>query len=108
MPVGPAWLVVPIFFAVASLGFVLGPATALALDAVPQAAGTGSAVLGASQFGLAAVVSPLVSAREGHSAVPMAVTIAVLATIAAGFCALLGRAARRADVPEAELQPART
>ncbi|MEU7478230.1 multidrug effflux MFS transporter [Lentzea sp. NPDC042327] len=108
LPIGAGWLVVPIFFAVASLGFVLGPATALALDAVPQAAGTGSAVLGASQFGLAAVVSPLVSAGEGHSTWPMAVTIAVLATIAAGFCALLRRAPRQVDAPEVDRLPVRT
>ncbi len=36
-------------------------ATALALGAVPQIAGSASAVLGALQFGLAALVSPLVS-----------------------------------------------
>jgi MFS transporter, DHA1 family, multidrug resistance protein len=76
LPVSVAWLPVPIFLAVSSLGFILGPATAIALDAVPRAAGTGSAVLGAAQFGLAALISPLVSLGDGHSAVPMANTIA--------------------------------
>ncbi|WP_255621071.1 hypothetical protein [Pseudonocardia sp. DSM 110487] len=33
----------------------------MALNAVPGAVGAGSAVLGAAQFGLAALVSPLVS-----------------------------------------------
>ncbi|WP_414941820.1 multidrug effflux MFS transporter [Amycolatopsis sp. cmx-11-51] len=84
LPISVAWLPVPIFFAVSSLGFILGPATAIALDAVPGAAGTGSAVLGAAQFGLAAVVSPLVGMGDGHTA--MAVTIAVLAAIAAVSC----------------------
>ncbi|GHH30858.1 multidrug effflux MFS transporter [Lentzea cavernae] len=82
LPISAAWLIVPIFFAVSSLGFVLGPATALALDAVPGAAGTGSAVLGAAQFGLGAAVSPLVSVGSEHSALPMAVIIAVLACVA--------------------------
>ncbi|MFD5092373.1 multidrug effflux MFS transporter [Amycolatopsis thailandensis] len=86
LPISVALLPVPIFFAVSALGFILGPATAIALDAVPGAAGTGSAVLGATQFGLAAVVSPLVSVGDGHSAVPMAITIAVLAVIAAIPC----------------------
>ncbi|GGM87180.1 Bcr/CflA family drug resistance efflux transporter [Lentzea pudingi] len=96
LPISAAWLMVPIFFAVASLGFVLGPATALALDAVPGAAGTGSAVLGAAQFGLGAAVSPLVSVGSAHSALPMAILIAVLAAIA--VCASRLLASR--DVPE--------
>ncbi|MFE1206996.1 multidrug effflux MFS transporter [Streptomyces sp. NPDC058762] len=87
-PTGPAWLAVPLFFAVTSLGFILGPATALALGAVPAAAGTGSAVLGAGQFGLAALATPLVSIAGPHSAVPMAITIAVLAALASASYAL--------------------
>lgn len=83
LPIGATWLPVPIFFAVSSLGFVLGPATGIALDAVPGAAGTGSAVLGAAQFGLGALISPLVSLGDGRSAIPMAVTIAALAVVAA-------------------------
>jgi hypothetical protein len=49
---------------------------AIALDTVPRAVGTGSAVLGAAQFGLAALISPVVGLGNGHSAVPMAITIA--------------------------------
>ncbi len=102
LPISAAWLVVPIFFAVASLGFILGPATALALDAVPGAVGTGSAVLGAAQFGIGAAVSPLVSVGSGHSALPMAITIAVLAAIAAGASRLLVARAPEADATVAE------
>ncbi|MDX3658961.1 multidrug effflux MFS transporter [Streptomyces sp. ID05-26A] len=98
LPISAAWLMVPIFFAVASLGFVLGPATALALDAVPGAAGTGSAVLGAAQFGLGAAVSPLVSVGSTHSALPMAILIAVLAAIA--VCASRLLAGRDVPAPE--------
>ncbi len=76
------WLTVPILVAVASLGLVLGNATSLALAAVPHAAGTGSAILGALQFGLGALVSPLVGLRGERSALPMAVIMVVAATIA--------------------------
>lgn len=74
--------VVPIFFAVASVGFVLGNATALALGAVPKAAGSASAVLGAAQFALAALVSPLVTIAGEDTALPLAITMFVAALIA--------------------------
>ncbi|WP_394619679.1 multidrug effflux MFS transporter [Lentzea sp. JNUCC 0626] len=89
LPISPIWLVAPIFFVISSLGFVMGSATALALDAVPGAAGTGSAVLGAAQFGFGAAISPLVSVGTGHSALPMAIVIAVLAVLANGAFSLL-------------------
>ncbi|MGV0814898.1 multidrug effflux MFS transporter [Mycolicibacterium boenickei] len=73
--------------AVASLGLVAANATSLALDEVRHAAGTGSAVLGALQFGLAAVVSPIVGIGGDHTALPMAVAMVVSATI--GAAALL-------------------
>jgi DHA1 family bicyclomycin/chloramphenicol resistance-like MFS transporter len=80
-----AWLPVPIFAAITSLGLVLGTSTAIALGAVTGAAGTASAVLGAAQFLLAAVVTPLVGLAGETSAVPMAAvmtTAAVLALVA--------------------------
>ncbi|GAA1466180.1 multidrug effflux MFS transporter [Microbacterium thalassium] len=86
------WMAVPIFVAVSSLGFVMGPATALALAAVPTAVGTGSAVLGAGQFGLGALVSPLVSLEVGNATLPLAIVMLVLALLA-GAAHLAGRAA---------------
>lgn len=91
-----AWIPVPIFVAVTSLGLVLGNATALALAAVPRRSGTGSAILGALQFGLAAAVSPLVSLGGEHTALPLAivmVSVGVIALVAfviagAGRCQL--------------------
>ena len=80
-----AWLPVPIFAAITSLGLVLGTSTAIALGAVTGAAGTASAVLGAAQFLLAAAVTPLVGLAGETSALPMAVvmsTAAVLALVA--------------------------
>jgi len=78
----PAWmLAIAVFVAVASLGFVFGNATSLALGAVPGAAGSASAVIGALQFALAAVVSPLVSVGGGDSAVPLAIVMAAATVI---------------------------
>lgn len=86
-------LAVPLFTAVGSLGLVLGNATALALGAVPAAAGTASAVLGALQFGLAALVSPLVSVGGSGRAAPLAVVMLAAAVIA--VLALLAARGRR-------------
>ena len=77
--------------AVASLGLVAANATSLALDQVRHAAGTGSAVLGALQFGLAAVVSPIVGLSGDHTALPMAVAMVISAVIAAGALMLTRR-----------------
>lgn len=79
--------------AVASLGLVAANATSLALDEVRHAAGTGSAVLGALQFGLAAVVSPIVGLGGDHTALPMAVAMVVSAVIAAAALLLTSRSA---------------
>lgn len=79
----PLWLpAVAVFVIVASLGFVFGNATALALAAVPGAAGSASAALGALQFGLAAVVSPLVSIGGEGTVVPLGVVMLVAAAVA--------------------------
>ncbi|OMC36441.1 Bcr/CflA family drug resistance efflux transporter [Mycobacterium sp. GA-1841] len=79
--------------AVASLGLVAANATSLALDEVRHAAGTGSAVLGALQFGLAAVVSPIVGLGGDHTALPMAVAMVVSAVVAAAALLLTRRSA---------------
>lgn len=94
-PAGVAWLPVPIFFVVSSLGFTRGPATALALDAVPDAVGTGSAVLGTAQFTFAALATPLVSLGQGATA--MAVVMGVFAAIAGISFLALARARRDPD-----------
>ncbi len=67
------------FLLTCSIGLVFGNATALALDEVRGLAGTGSAVLGALQFAVGAVVSPLVGLGGGGSALPMAVTVCTAA-----------------------------
>ncbi|BCN43611.1 bicyclomycin resistance protein [Rhodococcus sp. Br-6] len=86
------WLVLPLLFGVVtSIGFIMGNATALAQGQVPEAAGTGSALMGACQFGLAAIVSPLVGI--GGTAVPMAIAIVVSGAVAMTALRTLARTA---------------
>ncbi|NLE80633.1 MAG: multidrug effflux MFS transporter [Rhodococcus sp.] len=94
------WVVLSLLFLVTTaIGFVMGNATALGQSEVPQAAGTGSALMGAGQFGLAAVVSPLV----GGSATGMATSILVCAAIAAtALLTLTKPAASRRDLQYVE------
>lgn len=87
------WLAVPLFLAVSAMGLVFGNMTALALAAVPRAAGTASALLGATQFLLAAAVSPLVSIGGEHTAMPAAVVMVSTSALAvAGFAFARDRA----------------
>jgi DHA1 family bicyclomycin/chloramphenicol resistance-like MFS transporter len=78
----PVWTIPTIVLAIASLGFVIGNLTSAAISAVPRAAGTGSAVLGAVQFMLGAVVAPLVGIRGAHSAIPLAVVMTTASGLA--------------------------
>nr|WP_281373308.1 multidrug effflux MFS transporter [Kineococcus aurantiacus] len=79
----PAVLVL-LWFNVFSCGLIFGNATALAADEVRFASGTGSALQGALQFTVGALVSPLVGLAGEHSAVPM-VTVMLGCTAAAAL-----------------------
>ncbi|HEY5855454.1 MAG TPA: multidrug effflux MFS transporter [Aldersonia sp.] len=94
--VGPhLWPTLILFWCtVSGLGLVMANATTLALAEARAAAGTGSAVLGASQFGLAALVAPLVGLGGEGTAVPMAVTMLASAGVAAGALAISRRRQR--------------
>lgn len=96
------WAVLSLLFLVTTaMGFVMGNATALGQSEVPQAAGTGSALMGAGQFGLAALVSPLV----GGSATGMATSILVCAGVAVAALLTLTRPAATSRM-DAETEPA--
>jgi MFS transporter, DHA1 family, multidrug resistance protein len=71
---------VVLFLALTSLGFIMGNATALASREARDIAGTGSALLGAFQFGLGALVSPLV----GSSPLVMAVVMVSASALSLG------------------------
>lgn len=88
----PAWLLpVAIFTAIAANGGIMGNSAALAMAAVRPVAGTGSAVLGFTQFALGALVSPLVGLGGEDSAV-------VPALVMAG-ASVLGLTASRVGLP---------
>ena len=74
---GLAAIVPPLFVLVSSIGFVVPNAIALALSRHPEAAGTGSALLGVIQSGVGAIGAPLVGLAGNSSALPMATVIAV-------------------------------
>jgi DHA1 family bicyclomycin/chloramphenicol resistance-like MFS transporter len=80
--VPPIWFAVPILFAVGSLGLVFGNTIALALAAVPAAAGFASAVLGMLQHVLAGAVAPLVGIAGEHTALPLSLTMLAASVIA--------------------------
>ena len=88
----PAALMLPaLFLAVASLGLILGNATALAIAQAPRAAGTASAFLGALQFSFGALASPLVGLGGEDNALPMAVVMSAAALAAFVFLWLAPR-----------------
>ena len=80
--VAASWLALPLLVAVGSMGLVFGNTTALALGAARRAAGTASAALGATQFALAAAVTPLVSISGEKTAVPAAIVMVCASTLA--------------------------
>jgi DHA1 family bicyclomycin/chloramphenicol resistance-like MFS transporter len=89
-----AGLFVPLFVAVACIGFVMPNATALALTDHPHIAGSASALLGLIQFTVGAAVAPLVGVAGKSSAVPMAVVIASCALACASIRRVLASPAR--------------
>ncbi|GGL28714.1 multidrug effflux MFS transporter [Nocardia jinanensis] len=92
----PAALVLPVLFVmVAATPTVMGTASALAIGRARHAAGTASALMGALQFTLGAVVSPLVGLGGPATGVPMGIVIVV--------CACLGMIARRVAATAGEV-----
>lgn len=67
----------PLFVLVSSVGFIVPNAVALALTRHPEAAGTGSALLGLIQSGVGAIGAPLVGIEGTTTAIPMAAVIAI-------------------------------
>lgn len=87
----PLWaLMLPLFVIIATHGSTVANNFALALAPFERGAGTASAVLGAVQFLVAAVVPPL-AALGGASAVVMALTMASGTTLAFGILSVRRR-----------------
>jgi DHA1 family bicyclomycin/chloramphenicol resistance-like MFS transporter len=89
---GLAGFVVPLWFLLGGVGFVLPNAPALALGRHGEAAGTAAALLGALQFGVGALIAPLVGVL-GNTGVALAVTM----TACVGFGLVALAAAARAE-----------
>lgn len=70
-------VLLPLFLLASSVGFIVPNAIALALSRRPDAAGTGSALLGVIQSGVAAFGAPIVGIAGTGTALPMAAVIAV-------------------------------
>jgi len=103
-----AWtpaVLVALWFTVFSCGLIFGNATALAADEVRFASGTGSALQGALQFTIGALVSPLVGLAGEHSAVPMVTMMLGCSGVAALCLFLVARpVARRRAVAHETVQ----
>src|SRR5690606_14159077 len=70
--------VIPLFFFMTACGFTFPCTQVLALDRHGSAAGTAASILGAANFGVAAIISPLVgliSAGSGITATTMAIVM---------------------------------
>ncbi|MBU3994868.1 MAG: hypothetical protein KKF42_03670, partial [Actinobacteria bacterium] len=73
----PAGFIITAFVLTAGIGFVLANASALALDRVPTARGSASALLGAIQFLFGGLAAPVVGLWGESTALPMAIAISV-------------------------------
>ncbi|MDA3629604.1 multidrug effflux MFS transporter [Saccharopolyspora sp. WRP15-2] len=90
--------IVPMWLVLGAMGFVLPNAPALALSRHGEAAGTAAALLGAAQFGLGALIAPLVGVL-GNDGPAMAITMtagAAVALVALGVVVRLGNSAEHA------------
>ncbi|MFC6019194.1 multidrug effflux MFS transporter [Plantactinospora solaniradicis] len=85
----------PLVLFFVGLGMMMGNATALAIQRVPHAAGTGSAVLGTLQAVLAATVAPLMGLGGRDVALPLFLGM----TVCVGLACLALRLTRRPPVP---------
>lgn len=78
------WTLLPIMFVMASsMGFVFGPATALALSQVRESSGTALAMSGAIQFICAGIAAPLVGIAGSAALFPFGLVTLVCALLAA-------------------------
>ncbi len=75
-------LLVGLFVSAATIGAILPMATALAMDEQAERAGSASGVFGFTQFGLGAIVAPLMGVAGSATALPMAVTMPACSLLA--------------------------
>ncbi|GIH78917.1 multidrug effflux MFS transporter [Planobispora longispora] len=101
----PAAAVLPVLFVlVGSFTLIMGNGSALAIGRARWASGTASAVMGALQFALGALVSPLVGIAGEDTALPMGIALVVAAAL--GLAARLLTRGAAAPVREPAPDPA--
>jgi len=74
---GLAALLIGLFVILSSNGIVFPNGTAAALSEQEGALGSASALLGMGQFGIGALIAPIVGVAGAHNALPMAIVIGV-------------------------------
>ena len=89
-------LLIPLFGAIASLGFLMPNSSACAMASQGRHAGSASALMGSLQFTVAAGASALVGALHDGTALPMAVVITTCSLVAAVLGWLSGQISERA------------
>lgn len=94
----PALLLPAMFMIPSGAGFMLGNATALAVERVGNRAGTALAIVGFLQFGMSALVAPLVTVAGPLSLTPTAVIIGLSAVALVASVAVGSRHVRRSPV----------
>jgi MFS transporter, DHA1 family, multidrug resistance protein len=97
---GQAGVLPGFLLVVCSIGLISPNATALALADHTHQAGSASALLGLLYYLVGAAVAPLAGIGGTHTAVPMAVVIALLDGAAVSTCAVLTRSRGVPAVPE--------
>lgn len=80
---GPWGTLVPLFAFITLGGFCIPCVQVLALEQHPHESGTAASVLGAVNFGLAGIISPVVGVFGITNAIPMGAVMAAAATVAA-------------------------
>jgi DHA1 family bicyclomycin/chloramphenicol resistance-like MFS transporter len=88
---GLVGILIPLWFFIASCGFGFPCVQVLALDRHGREAGTAASLLGAVNFGLAGLISPVVGFLGITSAVPMGAVMAVTAAVAVASLWLIVR-----------------
>ncbi|QNN51954.1 Bcr/CflA family multidrug efflux MFS transporter [Nocardioides mesophilus] len=88
---GLVGVLVPLGLVLGAAGLAMPNTPALALTRHGESAGTASALLGSVQFGIGAMVAPLVGLFGGTSAVPMGATMAGVTGLAALLMVLVVR-----------------
>ena len=78
----PIAFIVCAFTLTGGTGFIMSNASALALARAREARGAGSALLGAAQFAVGGLASPIVGAWGEHTALPMALFVLAVAALA--------------------------